>query len=292
MINYVDTSLMKRKFAKLLSALYYSANIELANISHKFIYGDYFDSLEKNILDNLSKPIDTIVYDLFKAPLLIDDIQDIGPIYWSGLQYMNLFLNYSIPIKTLFLVCPLEIMITHYTIYHEMSEIQFCEMFIKNYYSKPILKLLRKEKRLTVAELATLTNISIPTINYYETSNSKLFNASYKNISEISKVLGVSEIFFKRESDFVPISEYLNQDIDFITCFSKIINSYFGLKNNGLIAIDPFEDVEVPYLAINNPNYLYLENKKIIINDDLLVLFFKSALRDFKSIYSWKSLIF
>ena len=283
---------MKRKFAKLLSALYHSASIELANISDKFTYGNYFDSLENNILDNFSKPIDTIVYDLFKAPLLIDDIQDIGPIYWSGIQYMNLFLNYSIPIRTLFLVCPLDQMVAHYNIYHEISEIQFCEMFLKTYYSKPLLKLLRKEKRLTVAELATLTNISIPTINYYEANNNNLFNASHKNISEISKVLGVSEIFFRKESDFVPISEFLNQEIDFVRCFSKITNSYFGLKNNELITIDPIDDVDTPYLVINNPNYLCLNKKKIIVIDDLLISLFKNALREYKTVYSWKSLLF
>lgn len=292
MINYVNVSLMKRKFANLLSSLYHQANIELANISDKFTYGDYFDSLENNNLSNLSKSIDTIIYDLFKAPLLLESIRDVGPIYWSGIQYMNLFLNYSIPIRTLFLICPLDQMAAHYHIYHEMSEIQFCEMFIKTYYSKSILKLLRKEKRMTVSELSVLTKISIPTINYYESKNDNLFNASYRNISEISKVLGVSEIFFKKESDFVPISEYLIQDIDFIKSFSKVTNNYFNIKNNQLITIDPIEEVIVPYLTISNPNYLYLEKKKIIIDDDLLLLLLKTAVSDMKATYSWKSLLF
>ena len=292
MINYVNVSLMKRKFAKLLSALYHQANIELANISDKFTYSDYFDLLENNDLNNFSKPIDAIVYDLFKAPLLIDDIQDVGPIYWSGIQYMNLFLNYSIPIRTLFLVCPLDQMAAHYNIYHEMNEIQFCEMFLKTYYSKPILKILRKEKKLTVSELSALTKISIPTINYYEKHNDNLFNASHKNISKISIALGVSDIFFKKESDFIPLSEHLIQDVEFVQSFSKTTNDFFNLNSDQLITIDPIEDVEAPYLIINNPNYLYLEKKKIIINDDLLILLFKNALSDTKSIYSWKSLLF
>lgn len=293
MVNYVNVSLMKRKFAKLLSSLYHQANIELVNISEQFIFGDYFDSLENNKDNNLLiKPIDVIINDLFKAPLLNDESQDIGPIYWSGIQYMNLFLNYGIPIKTLFLLCPLDQMAAHYQVYHEMGEIQFCEMFLKTYYAKSILKLLRKERGLTVNELSMLTRISVPTINYYEANNDNLFNASNKNISEISNALKVSDIFFKKESDFVPLSEYLIQDIDFVKSFSKVINTYFNLKNDQLISIDPLEDVDVPYLIINNPNTLFLKKKKIIIKDDLLLLLFKNALIEMKENYSWESLLF
>lgn len=292
MFNYIDVLSIKRKFARLLSALYHQANIELANITDKFTFGDYFDSLENNNIDNMLKPVDVIINDLFKAPLLGDNVQDVGPLYWSGIQYMNLFLNYSIPLRTLFLVCPLNQMVGHYNIYHEMSEIQFCDMFLKTYCQKSILKILRKERKMTVAELAALTRITVPTINYYEASNENLFNASYKNISKISKVLGVSELFFKKESDFVPVSEYLIKDIDFVKSFSRVTNGFFNLNANQLITIDPIEDVDPPYLVINNPNYLYLEKKTVILNDDLLLLLFKNALNERKASYSWESLLF
>ena len=112
-LNFIEISSLKVKFAKLLSYLFHNANLELDNINDKLLSSSFLNILEENRLNEfLSMPFEAMTSKLFpKVEQTLSDNNDIGEVYWSGLQYMNLFLNYRIPLRTLFLLCPIRDMV-------------------------------------------------------------------------------------------------------------------------------------------------------------------------------------
>lgn len=209
MIEEINTILIKEKFGNLISKLYEDAKIEIEEINDKLIYSDFLNCFELNNIDYfLEKTNDSIIRAVFDKEIVYNN-QTNMILYWCGVQYINIFLNKRIPLKQVFLLCPLNEMIDYFEIYHELNERELINEFIKNKYTKNILKRIRKDKNYSINELSMITDIKKCTIDYYESSNEHLYESSYTNISKLKNILKCDESLFRRKSDFVLYTETL-----------------------------------------------------------------------------------
>lgn len=144
---------------------------------------------------------------------------------------MNLFLNKRIPLKQLFVLCPLRKMEEYYEIYHEQSPSKFIDVFMKNEYTNSILKTLRNKRNYSIRELSVLTGISINTLKYYE-DNDKLYKASFDNIKKILNVLEYSDSIVKRTTNYIPSFISLLQDKQLKQLFDEYIHSFYNTNDD------------------------------------------------------------
>ena len=256
MIQTQNITEIKNRFATIITKMYYGASIDLDNITDKVLYDNFFDCLEENDVFRLYDSTQEIIKKLFNAEIKFDS-NNVNPVFWAAQQYINISLNCLIPLKQIMLLCPLKEMISHFTIYHEMNDIEIKKEFLSNENKRIILKELRKGRHLSIRELAVLTDISIDTIKYYEKNNEILFKASSENILKLARALNVSLSFFKKRSDFVVISEALLENEDYVKMLKESIQDYLGTKND---------------IAINKwtLNTVVVNNKLKVLSDDVL----------------------
>jgi len=148
------------------------------------------------------------------------------------MMYISICLNKRIPLRTIMLLCPLDMMINYYEIYHEMNDEQLINNFIKNNYQVNILRTLRKKRKLTVRQLANISNISELTIKYYEKDNNHIFNASFENISRLIDSLNYSSSYFSRYSKFVPYTYLLFEDEDVFKKLCERIDVFYNSQGS------------------------------------------------------------
>lgn len=256
-MEIVDLGALKKKFAILISKLENDCSLTLDVINEKIINDPFFDFLENNQANRfMEESYSLIVRRLFNMDVLFDSETKYDQTYWAAYQYLNIALNLLIPLRTIFLLCPLKEMVAHFTIYHEMNEFLLVKEFLDNEYHRSILKRLRLAKSISADKLAKLTGISVDTIHYLE-DNNHLYRTSFTNINNLSTALDCSLIFFKKEMNISVISRYLYQDSDFQNIFSdetktilrdsdlKIIYDYLNendikkqLKNGDVLTVN------------------------------------------------------
>lgn len=230
MLEIIDTNKLKKKFGILLSKLYTDNKFSAKEINDIIISRDYFDFLERQEAKKfLEESYEKITKREFDAEAVYEE-ETLSEFYWAGMMYITISLNKRIPLRTIMLLCPLDEMINHFKIYHEMNDIQFVDYFLNNNYQTSILKLLRKYRKMTVKELALITDIPEMTIKHYEKNNNNLFNASFENISKISEALEFSTSYFSRYSKFVPFTYILFEDRDIFKQLSDKIDAYYKEK--------------------------------------------------------------
>lgn len=280
MINFIDLQFIKTKFATLLSKLYFSASIEMDNISDKIIDSSYFDFFEENDIDGfLKKNYEDICFELFGVKFN-KDVEDIGPIYWSGIQYMNIFFNYQIPLRTIFLIWPLKIMSAHYAKYHEMNEIELCKEFKKCFDNTSIVKELRNRANLSTRQIAELTGIDFSSVRYFENDNTHLFRSPTFVSNLLANALGVDNVFFKNKSSFLPLSVNLIDDSGFL---KKV-----GFYLKSLYISEPLDDIKItyshlnekPYLLLSSPSILFGRKRTINVEDNVLKMVFYNVISE------------
>lgn len=297
-IGFYKLSDIKIKFGNLLSALYFNANIELDNINNKMINSSFLDCFENNEVESfINTPNEQIILTLFPNVVISStSSKDIGPIYWSGIQYMNLFFNYRIPLRTLFLVCPLKNMVNKFDIYHEMNEIELCKRVISiEYKNNSIVQYYRKSKSLSVRELSLLTNTPEPSIRYYELDNNNLFKANYESIEALKESLLIPNSLLKKQSSFFPFTfSFLKKD-DFNDCIKQVLNNYYVVD----IPVLEIEFEEKPFikkgdarLFIGDYSYFYYKGKRKYIDESILNKLLQKALKVYIHKYIAVNLVF
>ena len=281
MLDFVDINKLRYKFAKLLSKLHNGLHLSLESINDKIVNSSFFDFFEDNQIEVFfEQEYSTIIEKMFGINMNDYGDEDIGPVYWAGLQYINIFLNYHIPIRQIFLLCPLDVMVGHYTIYHEMNEIELCKNFLEVEYKKSILKLLRNNNDLSIRQLSILSGISENTIRYYELDNKHLFNASNEAIKKLSNCLSYPRVFFKKESDFIPYSPSLIDDKLFLYELEKNVRLFYNLSGELTLTISN-EKINNPfYLLLDDPIALFSGKKRIVIDNVLYKLFIQSSIKN------------
>ena len=273
-ISFFDFDEAKRKFGSLLSLLYHNAGIRLENINNMLIFSSYLDLFEKGRIEEfMNTSNEDIALTLFKDALLFSDgHKDIGDIYWCGIQYMNIFFNYQIPLRTLFVLCPLDEMVKKYTIYHEMNEIELCKDFMKNeYINNSILKYFRKNKNLSIADLSFLSGVSNPTIRYFEQDNTRLYKAPHAVLNSLEGVLEVPQTILKEKSDFLALTPDLIHNDDFLFIVKEVFNAYLNKTIDNLIIVYSNKEItdDGDYLILAD-NLLKMHDGKIIaINESV-----------------------
>ncbi len=283
MISFVDVYECKRKFATLISKLYYSAGLSLEIINDKLIYGNLLRLFEENKVEELlAKQYQDLSWEYFDAELKYDANDD-GPIYWAALQSVNISLNYSIPLKQIFLLCPLSEMVAHFDIYHQMNNIEMSKEFLENEYKRSILREIRKTIGITASQLGKMAKVPQNTLKYLEKSNTNLFNSSYQTIASIMNATNLKDIsIFTKTSNFVPFSKYLINNESFMLCLKKEISSYFDLKivDNLKIGIGDSKEINAPYLSFDVITKLYVNNHIYVIEDNIMLCILKNAIKD------------
>lgn len=283
MIRFADIERFKETFAQMISAFHYDGGLSLEHIEQKIVESDYFDFLEKNDWDAfdryIGKSYQEMLRELFGFEFNREVQEDVGALYWAGLAYMKVFLNYKVPLKQLFMLCPLRKMMYYFEPYHEMPFSSICERFLKDDYRTSLLKAVRKSRGYTVPQLSMLTGISKPTLLYYEQANEHLFKASSENVSALVRALNVDPSVFRRLSFFNPISRYALGDKEFQNGLLEVLCAQYGIGYSPDMAISFGKDEARPGLLIGPRNELVTSNKKISVSDDVLgILIYRQSL--------------
>ena len=274
MIRFVDVGRFEETFAKMISHFHLDAGLSFEHITGRIIESDYFDFLEKNDWDALEryddKSFQAMLREMFGFEFNRELLDDVGALYWAGEAYIKVFLNYRIPLKQLFLLCPLSKMVQYFSPFHEMSFISFCAHFLQNDYRESILKTIRKSRGYTLAELSLLTRISLATLRYYEQDNERLFKASSDHVSTLSRVLNVDPSLLRRLSYFRPMSRFLFAEPDFSKEFLGRLLDYYDLPQTDRLAIKNQSEGKEEGLYIGQRNILVLGKKRISVPDGVV----------------------
>lgn len=298
-ISYVNVGDLKTKFGFLLSYLYHSVHISVENISDVLVSSPLLDMLEDNKLDEFMAMTNyEILMILFPNAKEIENESnnDIGKLYWSGIQYINIFLNYRIPLRQILLTLPLSEMVKKYDVYHEMNEIELCKDYMKaEYQFDSILKYFRNQKKLSIRQLSLLTSISESALKYLESNNNYIFNISSKNMIALSNVLNMDLVFYKKKSDFIPITFSLLQNKLYVTNLSIAIGKYLN-KPFPNLNIRFFKEKESNsgevYLYINEFPYIEIDGKEKYIDGIILRKLLSIGLDEYLSEYLKSNLVF
>ena len=283
-MKYVDLGELKNKFGLILMRLHRDAKISASIINQKMLFEPFFDFLERNNVDEiLNKDIENISRNIFGGGIIFYNTSaEKDEFYWAGIQYINISINLNIPLKQVVLLCPLEEMLAHYVVYHEMNDIELVKEFKENENKRSILKALRKEKGYSYRELSVLTSINKNAIVYYERDNKNLFNASYKNVTSIIKTLSVSDSFFKECSDFIPFTQNFYGIHELKNQVIKTIEEYLDKDSKtDIIKKGIISDIEDYYFTTNpfepEKNKLLVKKYAIVVylNRDIIVSMFK-----------------
>ncbi len=263
-MEIVNTILVKKKFATLLEKLVLGCSLNYEVIEEKIITDPYFCFLENGGCNNfLSQSYSSIINKLFNMEIIFDEEVKYSPIYWAGMEYMNIVLNTFIPLQTVILLCPLKEMINNYSIYHEMNDIKLVDKFLKENYQRSIIKTLAKKRGISIPTLSKLTNISVTTLRYL-VDNQHLYKTTFININQLVKIFKVSDSIFKEHADISYFPHNILEDKVFAKCFISEINYY--LKDP--ININKINNLK---LGISGLSYdLNKKNKTVEINDAYL----------------------
>lgn len=230
MMEYINLQLLKKKFAVMISKLNTNAGIPLDNISDKIVADDFFDFMERQqAVEFMRMSHEKMARDLFGCDFVFDEDVN-SELYWTGLQYMNICINRQMPLRQVMLLCPLDKMLSHFAIYHEINDTAMIREYCENEYKTSILRSLRKRAGYSVSALGALTSIPANTIKYYEKSNDNLFGASFENIRNLAYVLEVPQSVFARKSMFTAYSRSLLEDKRFVDILGSELEKIYSKK--------------------------------------------------------------
>jgi hypothetical protein len=276
MIEMIDAHKLKRRFGKLLSNAYHLCHISLEAMNAKLLLSN-FDFFEGGSTEEfMNSNLEDIVFKIFDCRYLDEEKEDMGPLYWAGIQYMNIFLNLGVPLKRALLCCPLSTMVDLYEPYHEMGESRLLERYLEIEKDNPVLRMFLRKNNLSVSSLSALTGIAETTLRYYAKDNEHLFSASYDSITKIKEALGADEVYFHRNTSFVPLTYALIEDGLFLEVLGDIVCDYFSIETKEHLKVSYEKDGEF-CLVLGIPNRLVCQSKVKVIEDHELKLLLRFA---------------
>ena len=169
MIDTIELQEIKTKFAKLISKLYTDAGFSIENINDSLVKSDLLDCFEYNrpsVFMNMS--FEEISEKLGAGKFKFNEELN-EELYWSGIQYMNIFLNRQIPLKQLLIMIPISTMIEKFKVYHEMNDIEMLKVY-DGFSETSVLRNLRKQSNRSIRELSYITGIPENSLKRYEKS--------------------------------------------------------------------------------------------------------------------------
>ena len=122
-----------------------------------------------------------------------------------------------------------------------------------------------------------LTGINIGSLRYFE-NNEALFKAPSLTLNAFALCFNVSTIFFKKQSSFLPIGYHLFEDETFIKGVSEIIDDIYLKQTGTRVYVSFISSNVVPALLLGENNVLCVDNKKTVIEDNIIQMIFSSAI--------------
>ena len=226
---------LKKRFPLLLNYLLCSG-FRQEYIEEKIVKDPYFLFLENNEVETFLKtPFETIFKKVFLKEAYIDySLPLISEYIWAGEMYITIALNENIPLQRLFLLMPISVMLSLFNPYHEMNNYQLVKRYIDEYDKKSVLKLLAKEKGLSIREVAALTAISQKTLQSY-LDNEKLFRASINNIYLLSNFFSVPICLLNKQSSYMPFSDFYLNDYQILSDFIVYLSTYLNIDIHDIL---------------------------------------------------------
>ena len=284
---------LKKRFSLLLNHLLRSG-LTQEYIEEKIVRDPYFLFMENNDIESFLKtPFETIIKRVFNKEVYIDySLPLISEYIWAGEMYITIALNENIPLQRLFLLMPISVMLSLFNPYHEMNNYQLVKRYIDEYDKKSVLKLLAKEKDLSIREIAALTGISNKTLLSY-LDNKKLFKASSNNIYLLSSFFSVPICLLNKESAFLSFSSSYLKDYQILSSFIIALSNYLDIDvhqiliNQSNLDLEKVEAVKDKYIFhVNSLSVITVKrNKKFIkyLDKNEVAYLGKEALNDIKN---------
>ena len=284
---------LKKRFSLLLNHLLRSG-LTQEYIEEKIVKDTYFLFLENNEVESFLKtPFETIIKRVFNKEVYIDySLPLISEYIWAGEMYITIALNENIPLQRLFLLLPISVMLSLFSPYHEMNNYQLVKRYIDEYDKKSVLKLLTKEKDLSIREIAALTGISNKTLLSY-LDNKKLFKASSNNVYLLSSFFNVPFCLLNKESAFLSFSSSYLKDYQILSSFIIALSNYLDIDVHQILIdqsnldLEKVEAVKDKYVFhVNSLSVITVKrNKKFIkyLDKNEVAYLGKEALNDIKN---------
>ena len=284
---------LKKRFSLLLNHLLRSG-LTQEYIEEKIVRDPYFLFLENNEVETFLKtPFEAIIKKVFNKEVYIDySLPLVSEYIWAGEMYITIALNENIPLQRLFLLMPISVILSLFSPYHEMNNYQLVKRYIDEYDKKSVLKLLAKEKDLSIREIAALTGISNKTLLSY-LDNKKLFKASSNNIYLLSSFFNVPVCLFNKESAFLSFSSSYLKDYQILSSFIIALSNYLDIDvhqiliNQSNLDLEKVEAVKDKYVFhVNSLSVITVKrNKKFIkyLDENEVAYLGKEALNDIKN---------
>ena len=180
----------KETFARLF-VLAVQNKINFSSFTYLLERSKFISIVESGVYsDYLNKPLTEIFFDITGNKINEDTSYGIfNDAYWCGYSFFELFLRTHKPFSYIFLKLPFEKLIEVYSIYHEMDFSSLLAYFNEQEKKFTILRLLCKNKKVSLPELSSSTGINLATLSKYNSGDEFLYKASFQNIVIISNVL-------------------------------------------------------------------------------------------------------
>ena len=294
MVNeYFDCELVKERFALLLSKLH-ETGLPAEYISQVIVESSFFDCFEKNDLTAfLSSSLESITSNVFRKEVIYDYSSKPGdPYYWAGLIIMSVMMNLRTPLKRILLIMPLPEIVSCFALYHEMNDEQFLEHFVSIEKERSLLKIIRKDKRLSLSKISFLTGIKVSTLERMDASTEALLSSSFSSLSLLADLFSLSTDVFKKVSSYVPYSDSILRSEKMETLLGKNLCIYFNIpaEKGFSITREYVENKEIRRLLqgkkalvdLSDPfGIAYLScgcvKRKILSKEEFLLLYQKSV---------------
>ena len=199
MVDYDYRERFKDYFGRIfyLSIL---SRLEFIVITDKLSDSYLLKSIERNdysVIMNLTP--EEMFTSIFNLEVTEDSFLKYNDAYWCGYVYAELFYRVEKTFPYIFLVLPLDYLLSKYDVYHEMDISQIIDYFHKREDEETILTRLIKKRKITITELSELSGVPLQTLKKYKKSNEHIYGANFTTIKKIAAALEVDDRVFLKQ---------------------------------------------------------------------------------------------
>lgn len=161
-------------------------------IVHRIAYSTMINELERSNVTLIAFSSSESLYsDIFPEKDNKGFVSNIYGVYgWIADSYIHLFLKLNITFELLFIIFPLEYMVSIYPLYHEMSFSHLLEL-LKERTPFSYLDIVMRNRKVSTQDLADATSISFSTLNAIRYNKRDINKLEAYMLLKISKVLSV-----------------------------------------------------------------------------------------------------
>lgn len=169
-----------------------SEGYSTSHIEKTIAYSSVFSSLEKSDITEIAFTSSEMLYNkLFNSKRDNDYFYNPFDAYgWAGYIYIHLFFDLRITFELLFIIAPIDRIITMYHLYHEMDYRQTLAD-IKNTVKHSYLNIIMESKGISTSRLAALSGVSSSTISALRYGNRDINKLAAYQLIKIANSLRV-----------------------------------------------------------------------------------------------------